>query len=113
LSLGRRNIRDQQLGKSLSVASGATIILAALLLEDGNGSGPPLPYDFRCDFGAVKKGLSDQNAGIAMDETDMVEFNMGPDVPRQPFDLNRRARFNPILFTTCFNDRVHNLISEA
>jgi hypothetical protein len=70
-----------------------------------------LSYDFSCDFGSVKEGLPNQNAGVAMDETDIAELNMGPDVPRQPLDLNRRAGFNSILLTTCFNDRVHNLFS--
>lgn len=91
---------------------GAAIVLAALFLKNGDRSGASLPHDFGRDLGSVKKGLSDQNTAIAMYEADLAEFYLGPDVSRQPFDLNLRACLNSILFAACFNDRVHNPFSK-
>jgi hypothetical protein len=107
VSLGRCDIRNQQLGESLSVSAGAAIVLAALLLENGNRSGSSLPHDFSRDLGPVKEWLSNQNTSVTMYETDLAEFYLSPDVSWQPFDLNRRSGFDSILFTACLNDRVH------
>jgi hypothetical protein len=108
VSLGRRNVLNQELGEFLAVPTGTAIVLPALLLKHGNRSGPSLPHDFSRDRGSVKKWLSNQNTRIAMYETDLAEFYLGPDVSREPFDLDRRTGFDSILFATRFNDRVHN-----
>src|SRR6185437_16607844 len=103
VSLGRRNILNQQLSESLSVPTGSAIVLAALLLKNGNRSSSSLPHDFSCDLGSVNEGLAYKNTVIAMYNMDLVEFNLGPDISRQPFDLDRRACFNSILFAACLN----------
>jgi hypothetical protein len=99
--LGRCNILNQQPSESLPVPTGAAIVLAALLLKNGNRSGPPLSHDFSCDLGPVNVGLAYKNTVTAMYDMDFVEFNLGPDISRQPFDLDCRACFNSILFAAC------------
>lgn len=70
-----------------------------------------MPHDFGCDFGAAKKRLSDHDTGVAVHEMNLVELDPSPDVSGQALDLNRRTCFDPILFTTRFNDCVHIHIS--
>jgi hypothetical protein len=83
------------------------VILPALLLKDSDRSGAALPYDFSGDLRALYERLSNDRTRLSMDEMHPIELNHGADIAGQFFDLNRRAGFNPILFSTCFNNCVH------
>src|SRR5689334_8717509 len=85
----------------------SAVVLPSFLLEDGNRSGAALPHDFSGDLRALYEGLSNNGARFTMDKMYPVKLDHSADIARQLFDLNRRTGFNPILFSTCFNNCVH------
>jgi hypothetical protein len=78
-----------------------------LFLEDRDGSGPTLVKDFSRNFCACDQRLADHDTFVAMNEPHVIQFNRPADVSGEALHLYLRSLFHSILFSTCFNNRVH------
>jgi hypothetical protein len=104
---------DLDAGDVLPMSLGAAIVFPPMLLEDHDGSGAALPDDFPGHAGSGHRRLSDYDAAVSMDETDLVERHGTSHVTCHPFDLHHGPWFDSVLLPSGFNDRIHVLPSSV
>ena len=66
-----------------------------------------MPKNFSRDFRSLHQRLPDHEARITLYKANLIQFDQGAHFPGKALDLESRARFYPILFPTCFDNRVH------
>lgn len=71
------------------MAIGSPIVLAPLLLEDGNGAGPTLVDDLGFDCGPFDQGLSNRYARVAVNQPNLAKFDRSPDLAGKRRHLNQ------------------------
>src|SRR5262245_32240055 len=100
----RHNLADLHFGEALAMSDGLLVLLLALELEDDdfvgtvaahNGGGYPAAGD---EFAAVLDGCL------------YGKFYFAAHVPGQLFNADHVTGRNPVLFTACFDNRVHVIL---
>src|ERR1041384_616026 len=86
------------------MAVGPAIVLASLFLEDGDGACSTLADNLGLDAGPLDHRLSDLYALVAMNQSNMAEFNHASDFAAKRLHLDQGSSFDPILLATCLNE---------
>src|SRR5581483_5743835 len=103
----RGNLADLHFSEGLAMSDRFLVLLLALELEDDDFIAPPVADDraFHGRAGNQFAALAESGLG--------AELDFGPDVAFNLFDADDIARGHPVLFSACFNNRVHGKASSG
>src|SRR5690625_2552511 len=101
------DVSDADARQILTMPQGTAIVLAALLLEDGDLLAASLLHDLCAHHGAGHGRRTDGHAVVATHQEHLFELQAGPSLSGQALDLEHLVLGDPILLAAGFDHCVH------